>query len=329
MHCRHLLILGLLACSWPHVRLGASESLEERRARLERMSSAEKDELRRNQERLMKLDQQQQLRDLERQLADDPQGDRLRKVMLQYHEWLSALPSAARADLLSLPEEQRIPKIQEMLEEQKTDRLRELAKESLTSEDVDTVRTWLGEMVMSRKSELLKQLPERVRNKLADSQEPRRIMFEWVMHNKESHKPPVMTPSALRVGEEDRQRLVKKLSPKAQEFYRKSGTTESGKQAILQNWVVATLRPHRPSTQELQEFLTRLPQEVRDRVENLPPEQMKAELTRLYFDYRRWYQDGKRPPPPGERKGDRPGEMQKQGFPPRPNFQDGPPTPDK
>ena len=104
----------------------ADETMDQRRARLEKMSSLEKDELLRNHKRLeqLKLEQQKQLRDLEQQLANDPQGDRLRKVMLQYHEWLRALPSAERADLLSLKsDEERIARIKSMLEKQETEAL--------------------------------------------------------------------------------------------------------------------------------------------------------------------------------------------------------------
>lgn len=310
-----VLVIGLAVASCAVIDVRSQETFDERRARIDRMSAIEKDELRRNQERFLKLDNQTELRELDQQLSKDPRGDELRKVMLRYHEWLRALPSAERADLLSLSEEDRIPKIKEMLKKQETDRLRELAKESLSPEDVEQVRVWLAEMVLRRKAELLEQLPEEIRNRLKNSDDARRIMFEWSVHTREKNKPPMLTTSALKIEEAERQQLVEKLSTKARDFYRKAGGKEEDKQLIVQNWIFSTFRPHRPSTQELQDFLQRLPAETRDRLENLPPEQMKAELTRRFYDYRRWYQEGKRPSFPGDRPNDRSGEPRRNALP--------------
>src|SRR5687767_5039505 len=98
-------LCGLLAITAS--RCLAGETKEARLARLQTMSAAEKEKLRRNQERLSTLpeNEQQEVRDLEIKLANDPQGEQLRQVMLRYHEWLRALPSAERAALLSLVED--------------------------------------------------------------------------------------------------------------------------------------------------------------------------------------------------------------------------------
>lgn len=317
MQCSRMTIIGmLLAAVWSApFAIFANETMDKRRTRLEKMLSVEKDELRRNQQRLLKLDQQLQIRALEQQLASDPQGDQLRNVMLRYHEWLRALPSAERADLLSLAEEQRIPRIKEMLDKQEIERLRVLAKESLSPEDVDQVRVWLADLVMQRKSELLQQLPEHIRNRLYGSNDARRIMFEWFMYTRDKTKSPALITAALKISEESRLRLVEKLSPKAREFYKRASNGDQEKQAILQNWVSATFRPHPPSAQELQELLLRLPPEIRDRLENLPAEQMKSELTKLFFDYRRWTPNGKRSGHSGERPKDRSGDEFRTGAP--------------
>ncbi len=306
MRCSRPTTLGILSaalywaalCSAPSVG-SADETKDARRARLEKMRAVEKDELRRNHHRLEQLtpDQQRPLRELEHQLASDPQGDQLRKVMLRYHEWLRALPSAERADLLALSDNQeRISKIKSMLSQQETERFRELAKESLTPKDVEQVRAWLSEMVMLRKSDLLQQLPEDVRNRLSESQDARRFMAEWFAHTRDRNKSPVPITDALKILDVDRQRLVEKLSPKARDVYKQAGNNEQDKRTVFQNWVFATFRPPRPSTEELQNLLQRLPPEIRDRVENLPPEQMKAELTKIFYDsMRRGHPDGKRP----------------------------------
>jgi hypothetical protein len=125
----------------------------------------------------------------------------------------------------------------------------------------------------------------------------------------------MLITSALKILEQDRGILLDRLSIRAVEFYKQAGNDESKKQAIVQNWIFATFRPHRPSPQDLQEVLQRLPAHVRDRVENLPPEQLKAELTRRFYDYRRWYPEGKRPGFPGNPPADRPGGESRKGSP--------------
>lgn len=308
MHFRRttiLIVLLALAASRCH----AAETMDERLARLKTMSASDKETLRRNHERLEKLapPEQQQLRNLEQELVGDPKGEQLRQVILRYHKWLRALPSADRATLLSLSEEERIPKIKSMIQQQETDRLREQAMEALTREDADQVRTWMGNLTVARKNLLLAQLPQPVQEKLADSREPRHISMEFFKHfkDRDRNKPPPIL-DILQVTEDDRQALVSKLSQKARDMYAEA-SSEPAKLALIQNWIAASFRPRLPSPEELKEFLTTLSSEERDRLENLPPEQMKDQLIRGYFK-RRFEKErqghmghGGRPPGPPNR----------------------------
>lgn len=284
--------------------------LAERQARLEKMSAVEKDELRRNYERLQRLDpeRQQRVRALDRQLSQDPHGERLRQVMLRYHEWLGALPSAERAELLSLPETDRIPQIRKILIEQESVRLRELAEKSLSPADVDQVRAWFTDMVQRSKPQLLARLPPHLQDELSRASD-RRLTYEVFNHRRDNSKGPPMLADMLAITEADRLRLVEKLSAPARDVYRQANT-EQDKRMVLQKWGLAAMYSRRvPSSDELRELLQTLKPEVRDRIENLPPEQMTAELSRIFFyeRMRRWGQDGKRPPFPGDRFKERPG----------------------
>jgi hypothetical protein len=278
------------------------ETFEQRRARLEQMSPVDKNKLLVNQKRLeqMKTEEQQQLRELERQLAGDPQGDRLRSVMLHYHKWLRSLSTSERAEFLSLnSDEERVARIKASLEKQETERLEQLAKASLSPEDADRVRSWFGELVMRRRSELLRDLPGHLRERLFDSDDPRRLVLELSNHlrDKGTGPPLIRIMEQLKIDESERAELIGKLTLPAADVYRQQ-VNEQDKQRVLQNWVSATMfRPRMPSSDELRELLNNLSPEERDRIENLPPEQMKAELTRhFFFDrMRRWSSSGKGP----------------------------------
>src|SRR6186997_2034456 len=87
-----------------------SDSVEDRVKYLGSISATEKDELRRRQERFEKLstEEQEKLRKLEETLANDPRGEQLRQVMLRYNEWLSALPSSQRTEIMNAPAAERV-----------------------------------------------------------------------------------------------------------------------------------------------------------------------------------------------------------------------------
>ena len=76
-----LLTICLLGPMSPLAGAADSDTLDNRRNYLESISAAEKDELHRRQERFDKLsaEEQEKLRQIETRLADDPQGQRLRR----------------------------------------------------------------------------------------------------------------------------------------------------------------------------------------------------------------------------------------------------------
>ena len=118
MSCSRLRLLV-----WAATVLGAAavngddESLEARRTRLQRMTAAEKEQLRLKLERFQRLskDEKKHLRDLHDQICCDAKYHQLREIMLRYNDWLKSLPSGTRTDLLSAPAEQRIAVIRKIL----------------------------------------------------------------------------------------------------------------------------------------------------------------------------------------------------------------------
>lgn len=293
MPCKAWLMMGAAGLALVAPLAARAEGKQAARLqRLKSMSALEKDRLKANQERFASLpvEQQEQIRQLEERLESDPRGTELRDVMLRYYEWMRSLSSAERAALNSLPEAERIAKIRTMLQEQESERLRELAKESLTPEDVEQVKAWLLDLFQRRKPELLRELPPHVREKLTESNDPRHLMhFVNHLRDRDRTKPPPLLDE-LQAGPEDRERLLGKLSNQAREVYRQAGGDEEKQRMIFQHWFFIAFRPRPPSPEDLQEFFTRLPPEERDRLENLPPDQMRAEVARKYFfdRARRW-----------------------------------------
>lgn len=287
----------------------AVENTTDRLARVEQMSASQRNALKRNQERLESLpaENQLRLRELERQLDADPAGDRLRALMVRYHEWLQSLPSGERAELLSLPAEQRLPKIQEMMTKYETARLREQAKEALTPEDSQLVKKWFGEIVKLRRDKLIELLPPSMREVAKTEEDPRRLMNHvfWNRENPGRPGPGFTMSDPLQITEQERKVLVDTLSPAARKVYSQAPNEDQRKE-IVQFWIFSSVFFQRLTSEELQAFLKskNLPASERDRIENLPPDQMRAELVRLYFQ-RRMGQDGKRSPffPPGKGRG--------------------------
>ncbi|MHC4404603.1 MAG: hypothetical protein ACYTG0_33535, partial [Planctomycetota bacterium] len=88
----------------------AGETLEERRARIEQMTSAEKEELRRRLERFDDLSEKEKnrLRQLHEAIESHARSEELRAVMHRYYEWIKTISPAEREELRRLSPEERI-----------------------------------------------------------------------------------------------------------------------------------------------------------------------------------------------------------------------------
>ena len=121
------------------------ESFEQQRQRLTNMSATEKETLRHEQQRFERLapSEREKLRQLDKAIADDTQGDRLRQVMRSYSEWLRALPSSQRIELVSLPAAERVERVKVLLAEQERRRFQELfgSKLQLGDQKVNCTRS--------------------------------------------------------------------------------------------------------------------------------------------------------------------------------------------
>ncbi|HID75303.1 MAG TPA: DUF3106 domain-containing protein, partial [Planctomycetaceae bacterium] len=93
-----LWVAALLAAAGRHARW---QEMADRRARIEQMSLAEQEQLRRHLTRFAAMSpvEQQRLRQLHRAIQDHPQSEQLERVMRRYCEWLKTLEPFQREEL--------------------------------------------------------------------------------------------------------------------------------------------------------------------------------------------------------------------------------------
>src|SRR3954453_21563312 len=87
---------------------------------LETLSAEQKRDLLRRKQQFEQLgaDEQNKLRQLHHSLSAEPDAPQLTAVMSRYHQWLMTLRPLERDELLSMPAEERIRHIRDMLQRQ-------------------------------------------------------------------------------------------------------------------------------------------------------------------------------------------------------------------
>ena len=276
------------------------------------MNLAEKESLRKKWEQFQGLDENAKTRkrQLHSQIVADPESDRLHQVMVRYHEWLSGLRSSQRADLLSLPPDERIKQIQQIIREQEERKFTELLEKELPANDLTSISKWLEESVnnFARKIEeneagIMASLTPEHRTRLqqiADPQQRRRVMAMGTLYMGRSDT--TASPlSKLLPGAEDFQRLRGQLSSRGQELFDQAeGTTEQ--MALIRQWVRAALMSRRKALPKVSdetlaafrrgELATdsnpefKLKPEDQERLEHLSGERLKQQLKWYYYRYR-------------------------------------------
>ncbi len=317
-------LIAITWCSAVPVRAMETESEQARRERVEKMSIEEKEELRQKQERFVSLTEQEQqrIRQLHEDLTTREDADKLRGVLERYHAWLTTLSSAERAELLSLPTDQRIERIKKMMQKQEDERFKKEVSDKLTGEDREAIMKWLLAFVDAHRQEVLDALP-------ADRRPPEAgwpLMFTMLRGwGSGDLKMPRPNP-------EDVQELINSLSPSAQETI-KNVREPQKRMEVAQRWIRAAFESRRwrapppVSREELRKFYAeKLSASERERLEALTPEEMQNALQRAYYEQQFRGRGGFGPGGPsgpgrgeydGPSRGGRgPGDFKKKGGPP-------------
>jgi hypothetical protein len=299
----------------------AEESLDDRRARLEAFSPAQKQEIFEHEQKFRNLPraEQDRLGRLNRELEDDPQGPELRRVMQRYYDWLKTLPTYQRAQLLELPAEERVKRIQVLQAEQarKTGKgaaWGELARREwrnsdlpgtpkrppkrLDPADMEGLFTWMDAYAKSHSSQILEKLPDqhrkRVKQELESATDPVRrqeligwIWLWWQLDNRGRQ---------FSISDEELADLRSKLSPATRKRLQSLPAAEQWR-AVSGLFTSFMLRQysgrhagvpiHSATEEELARFFEHeLKPEDRDMLLNLPGEEMQRALWRRYISWK-------------------------------------------
>jgi hypothetical protein len=272
---------------------GEQESSGSRRPDINTLSAAEKDQLLSRQERFEKFSpsEKERLRQLAQQLASDPQSERLQEVMSRYHSWLNnSLSTTERLEVVSLPRDQRIRRIKQILEEQEAKRREDLARHSVSFEDLMVVRSWMMNFVQRDESKLLAAIPpERLTTLMNSRWNNHQFRYPMLLAEniriQKLENDPTRYHKLLGITNEDREQLVSRLSATPQETYRRQ-QNDSEQLALTENWIRAAVMPTwgmpTPSREDLRRIWEKLDQATRDQLDYLHPELRDTELLKMY-----------------------------------------------
>jgi hypothetical protein len=305
---RFFLLVSSLVALVGNTARGDGATVPDRQQYIESLPAAEKDELRRKQERFEKLspEEQEKLRAMEQALVQDAEGQRLREVMLRYHEWLRALPPSQRTEIMIAPAEERIEKIKKRLDEQETQRQEFLRMQSIRPQDVEIIRNWMKSIFSRAEPELLKHVSPQQREDFKKLSDSRRFGFvvAAVVRKQRMENNPMQLDAIMGLTEEDRKGLVRQLSSGAQSAY-DSAAAEADRRQLVLSWMRAAVMREIMwvSPQEVKRFADRpnpkLPDHLRDQIDYLPPNQVRAEFEGMFREEsRRRYGDGPGSPRP-------------------------------
>jgi hypothetical protein len=318
-----VLVLGVAAAVYcvavavPFLR--ADETIADRRARIENLDPLRKEDLLRRQKRFAGLDETEQdrLRRLHQELEKDPDQEELRQRMHRYCQWMAGLSSYERAELLQLPPEERIEKIKKLLEDPERkggrrpygdfppfDRAKRHfaewgfdARRRPNPEDFKAIHEWFNQFLEDQVPELIENLPEPRKQQAKDAIESaddparrrERLAIVWMQWWIEHPAQPPVDDAALA---DLRSRLSQEMRDRWEAF-----SVEDQRRMVvgmLRFMVAYRAADRRPDPalplveeKELARFFQEdLTAHERDRLLNLPNDEMRRELRQEYLRWR-------------------------------------------
>ncbi len=257
----------------------------QRRAKVAAMTRVQKARLLEARTRFDALDpaEQKRLRQLNRQIDEDPQGPQLRLVAQRYYAWLKTLPLYRRAELQELPLQERVQAIQKALEEESARALRRPSPE-----DAKGLWSWMQQYAQRHESAVLGTLsPERQKEWQSEPDHRRRLVMSLLWMRVPSTPTEIPRPTT-----KDLQELYGYLSPQTRQRLQTLSPAEQWK--LISSWArylvhyqgdqsTGWIPPEVSEAELLHFFEYELSPEQIDALLALPGEQMLPELRRLYF----------------------------------------------
>ena len=292
----------------------ADEPPASRRERIEKMNEAQKEQLlhRHKQFHAFEREEQERLRDLHRDIENDPGRDELRRVMDCYYDWLKTLSSYQLMELRKLSHEERIERIKTLQKEEHVpgrgrgrfgygrfgpgfDRYGKQA-EQISVPDRKALLDWTAKYAARREDTFGQSLPDSVREQLqqelgqiGDSRDRMQVLFWRMWLRRQLDDPGNPLPDR----DDDWPRLLSALSPQMLEPLEALPEDEqrakiAGKIRFLAMEHYFSQRtssvPSVISGKELARFFTNeLDEGWRSRLLGLPSADMQSWVWRLYL----------------------------------------------
>jgi hypothetical protein len=290
----------------------AGDDLAARRSQIERLQPAEQQELLRKQERFseLPLEEQDRLRSLQAALDADANAEKLQQVLLRYHEWLKTLTPSQRSELALLQPKERVQQIKRIQRQQQAAREQARRVELLSNQDMRTVVRWTEDLAWELRDRLLANMPEPQRRNFdkGNEQRQRRILLYRALSLERGRRPRSGAP-LLAIDQPDIDRLAAELSEPARQELAQAGGLPAQRRVVT-GWIGTAVHRLEPghagrklgplAGEDLVQFLQKdVPLPQRERLLNMPREQMLEELRGMYFERGRGdtgYPGGPRPP---------------------------------
>lgn len=253
----------------------------------DKQSELDREERLRKKRRFDRLAEEEQarLREFHRVLNADPKKEQLTRVMHAYEEWLKNLRPGERAELLSLPPDERIDMIRKILKEEANERLKRYARSSLTGKDAEVLNAWFADVIAKRSAELETRLTSKDRREIGGSENRKyfRLRMIWVQ----------LPPTDMGLEEAEIADLQSKLSDKANAVIDEQSDSLKRDQMVKELINASRFSRNRGfggfevPEEELWKLYSSLDAKTRADLDGMSSGRMRGELFRLYFFRRR------------------------------------------
>jgi hypothetical protein len=279
----------------------SDDTIQNRNDRISRMTDQQREELFRKQEKFQALpiDQQNKLREFHELLSSHEDKDKLVEVLVSYFEWLKILGGGQQADVLDMPLNRRLEEIEKITSQQAAEFFGFIGSTKLPLEDAKYFYRWY---VLSIRFHARK-IRTRIESVLMDLSESEGLTPQGgVISRIKSGPIEQLVEFLIRRSPEDRDFIGRLLcrntdqesigidylrsvvSDESKAIIDSPDRSDRDRRELILKWIEAANQARFPiKMSSLKSFYRELPDEVRDGLNNLDPDNWHDELTRMYW----------------------------------------------
>ena len=271
----------------------STETIKDRRLRLNEMQPEQIEALKRSQEKFEELpeDRKRATADFHQQLLNQENKNQLARTMVAYYDWLKSLGPTERIEVLDQVDiDARIEMIARKIEKQNLTKFGKAGAPMLPAYDAEPFFKWFERFLKTKKPRIQKEVSTlfvEVNRKQSGGKDPPTSRVRQFQRSSLSQKIGFMFQFGSEVmegliGESDVDQLRKQLSWDANEILDSRESQELQKSLIISWMDAANQAKFNIAPERLREFYEGLPKMKRDELDSLSPSDWKAELKELY-----------------------------------------------